>query len=307
MRRFATLYLIMFWVLNSFAQEFGTHWISCPMPNDSSQVLFYGAYDWETVPQRAFVSFASTGMVRVYVNERNVSHDIFFVNGNAGTAEVHTFDVTRYLVRGANSFAVWYAPRCDMPVGKQLSLQVFGKGKDGKPFLEMADKAWRCTVLDSCFSYEGEGVSDSIAETFSNADFDGQWKSVDYDHSKWQSACVWYGEKGREVSTALPQFPLVGRKLQTILLPIAEYEDSMGVHFGFARPFHGAVRLTLRGAVRGERILADGVSYICSGEMDEQVFRRFTTGQVYWITVSGDNSFRRSQIQKVEGLEISGR
>lgn len=110
MRRFCTLYIIIFWVLNSFAQEFGTHWISCPAANDSSQVLFYGSYDWEAVPQRAFLSFASTGMVKVYANERNVSGDIFFANGNAGMVEVHTFDVTRYLKQGTNSFAVWYAP-----------------------------------------------------------------------------------------------------------------------------------------------------------------------------------------------------
>ena len=306
MRRFCTLYIIIFWVLNSFGQEFGTHWISCPAANDSSQVLFYGSYDWETVPQRAFLSFASTGMVKVYANERNVSGDIFFANGNAGMVEVHTFDVTRYLKQGTNSFAVWYAPRRDMPVGKQLSLQLYGTGQDGKPFFEIAGKAWRCSMPDGCLSYAGSTEMDSIAETFSNAEFDSQWKSEDYDHTKWQSACVWYGGEGRNLSTILPQFPRDERKLKTILLPVAEYEDSVGVHYGFARPFHGVVRLTLRGAERGEHIVADGMSYVCSGEMDEQLFRRFTTDEVYWITVSGDGSFRKSQIQKVEGLEIGG-
>lgn len=109
-----------------------------------------------------------------------------------------------------------------------------------------------------------------------------------------------------ELEYHLPQFPIGERKLKTILLPVAEYEDSVGVHYGFARPFHGVVRLTLRGAVHGEHIVADGMSYVCSGEMDEQLFRRFTTDEVYWITVSGDESFRKSQIQKVEGLEIGG-
>ncbi len=307
MRRFCTLYLIIFWVLNSFAQEFGTHWISCPAANDSSQVLFYGSCQWNAVPRRAFVSFASTGMVKVYVNERNVSGDIFFANGKDGVVELHTFDVTRYLVPGANAFAVWYAPRRDMPVGKQLSFQLYGTDKDGKPFFEMADKTWRCTVPDGCLSYAGSEEADSIAETFCSAGFGNNWKAADYDHSLWQKACTWYDEKGRDVNTALPQFPLEERRLKTILLPVSDYEDSLGVHYGFARPFHGMVRLTLRGAVNGERIVADGMSYVCSGEMDEQLFRRFTTGSVYWITVSGGESFRRSQIQKVEGLELSGR
>lgn len=307
MRRFCTLYLIIFWVLNSFAQEFGTHWISCPSANDSSQVLFFGSYHWDTVPQRAFVSFASPGMVKVYVNERNVSGDLFFANEKDGTVELRSVDVTRYLVRGANAFAVWYAPRRDMPVGKQLSFQLYGTDKDGKPFFEMGDEAWRCTMPEGCFSYVGSAEADSIAEAFCNADFDSQWKSVDGDHSMWQNACTWYGGQGRGINTVLPQYPTNERRLKTILQPVAEYEDSVGVHYGFARPFQGMVRLTLRGAMLGEHIVADGMSYVCSGEMDEQLFRRFTTGEVYWITVSGDESFRRSQIQKVEGLEISGR
>ena len=44
MRYITTLIISILWVLSSHAQEFGTHWISYPLPNDSSEVWFRQSY-----------------------------------------------------------------------------------------------------------------------------------------------------------------------------------------------------------------------------------------------------------------------
>ena len=54
----------------------------------------------------------------------------------------------------------------------------------------------------------------------------------------------------------------------------------------------------------GEILEINGLVYICSGEMDEQAFRRLSTSRQKSITIKGDRHFRKSQIQKIEGLEI---
>lgn len=305
-RRFLIWILMTCWVLNSFAQGFGTHWISCPAADDSSQVMFCRSYCFNSLPRRAFLSFGTSGAVKVYVNGRNVSGSMFFANGQLGVVTLHTYDVTRYLMVGNNVIAVWFAPHRSMPIGKQLSLQFFGTDAGGTPFLYAADKTWRCKKPIGCMAFIDEARPDSILETFSYEDYGSEWKMEDHEHDSWQHACTWYGEEEQGLVTSLPSFPVRETKLQNILLPVAETEDSLGVHYFFQRPFRGMVRVTLRDASKGERILVDRMAYTCSGKTDEQLFRRFSTSWIYEITILGDKSFRKSQIQKVEGLEISG-
>lgn len=106
------------------------------------------------------------------------------------------------------------------------------------------------------------------------------------------------------IYTTLPTYHAYDNRLRHVLLPIAEYEDSLGLHYDFDRFFQGSVRITLREAKKGERLEINGLVYICSGEMDEQAFRRLSTSQQKTITIKGDRHFRKSQIQKIEGLEI---
>ena len=53
MRHLTILILTLLWVLNSHAQEFGTHWISYPLPNDSSEVWFRKRYIIHQRPMQA--------------------------------------------------------------------------------------------------------------------------------------------------------------------------------------------------------------------------------------------------------------
>ena len=74
----------------------------------------------------------------------------------------------------------------------------------------------------------------------------------------------------------------------------------------FPQPFFGFVRITFRGAHRGERVATDnGLAYICSNQIDEQLFGRFLPHVHNIFSILGDRRFQSSQVQYVEGLELS--
>lgn len=62
------------------------------------------------------------------------------------------------------------------------------------------------------------------------------------------------------------------------------------------------IRVTLRGCRRGERIRIGNLQYVCTGEMDEQAFTRFSPIDQNTITISGDRHFNCEQVQEVESI-----
>lgn len=97
MRYITTLIISILWVLSSHAQEFGTHWISYPLPNDSSEVWFRQSYIMDERPTQAFMNIASTGNYKLYINERNVTGSLKFDGIKDSILLNRTIDVTRFL------------------------------------------------------------------------------------------------------------------------------------------------------------------------------------------------------------------
>ena len=62
------------------------------------------------------------------------------------------------------------------------------------------------------------------------------------------------------------------------------------------------IRVTLRECRRGERINIGNLHYVCTGEIDEQAFARFTPTISNTIIISGDSHFRSEQVQEVESV-----
>ena len=85
----------MLWVLNSSAHEFSTHWISYPISNDSSEVLFCHVFPSQGKPKQGSITFASCGRIKVFVNERNISPKAYFCNPDSATVFIYTYDITR--------------------------------------------------------------------------------------------------------------------------------------------------------------------------------------------------------------------
>lgn len=62
------------------------------------------------------------------------------------------------------------------------------------------------------------------------------------------------------------------------------------------------IRVTLRDCRRGERISIGNLQYVCTGEMDEQAFTRFSPTDQNTVTISGDRHFSCEQVQEVESI-----
>ena len=62
------------------------------------------------------------------------------------------------------------------------------------------------------------------------------------------------------------------------------------------------IRVTLRGCRRGERIRIGNLQYVCTGEMDEQAFTRFSPTDQNTVTICGDRHFCCEQVQEVESI-----
>ena len=286
--------LIFLWQPSSFSQEFGCHWVSFPLPNDSSEVIFKQTYTYKQKPLLASITLASTGNVKVYVNERNISRDILIKGMDNGSLIYRTFNITRYLKPNKNTISVWYAPTQNSLVGKQLSLEYYGIDADGENFYHKADGKWLCKELHGC-------STPSDKEYYDATRIPHNWKTFDASQSKtWQHPT---GCPTRNDSNIGARISFKQNLLNKILRPVATYTDSVGFHIDFGRPFYGTIRLTIRDAKRGAQMNISGLNYVCTGEMDEQAFRRFNFQKQRVFKILGEE-FKKNWIVFIEGLEI---
>lgn len=98
--------------------------------------------------------------------------------------------------------------------------------------------------------------------------------------------------------------PLVDNAARTsrIYTPLLTEQsgDTLTVHLVPNR--RHLIRVTLRGCRRGERIRIGNLQYVCTGEMDEQAFTRFSPTSQNTVTISGDRHFCCEQVQEVESI-----
>ncbi len=295
MKLITTIIMTLLWVLNSQAQEFGTHWVSYPLPNDSCEVWYRKLYTLKDRPLLASISIASTGNLRLYVNERNVTGSIFYEGMKDCMVMVRTFNISRFLKKGENIIAVWYAPTNNTDKSKQLSLDFYGWDKDTVAFYHQADGSWWCKQLNGCYM--------NGKESFDKREYTNEWKSAEYRSHGWLHPM---GDFVGNNSTKIAEYtPLHSEnKLSMVLYPANTYADTLGYHVDFGRPFRGTIRLTIRDAHKGNVIDIDGNQYTCSGEMDEQAFFRFHCEERRVYTLNWSKRFKKSYITNIEGLEI---
>ena len=282
-------------VLNSYSQEFGTHWISYPIPNDSSEVLFSHVYTTFQRPRQAHLSFASSGKLKVYVNERNISANIYYQNPNSSTVCMYTYDITRFLRPDSNVISIWYAPQDGSDISKQLSLDYYGIEANGKPFFHKADGSWKCKILEGCY-VKGSN------ETFDSRHYDRQWKATDYNREEWANPL---GSCHLAHPYHVILYDIYDKRLvlSHVSTPTSVSEGQHGLQYDFGKVFFGTPRITLREAKEGQTISVDGFNYICNGELDEQAYRRFSTITSNSVTIHSDSHFKNSQITNIEALD----
>lgn len=294
-RVIASIYIILFWALHSYAQEWSTHWISYPLPNDSSEVFFCHTYLTRHKPQQAFLSFASSGRLRIYVNERNISRDIVFNNPDTSTIAIQTYNVTDYLRPDSNIIAVWYAPEKGDHISQQLSLEYYGTDDKGKDFYHKADGTWFCQRVEGCYIKEQN-------EWFDARQYDSNWKATDGDRNDWLHPLGAFPfTSAQKISN--DQYLNKNYKLRNLLYPLCTSAKKNELTYDFGRVIEGTPRATIRDAHKGCVIEMNGLTYTCNGEMDEQAFRRFTTSNSSSLSIRGDQHFKKELITNLEVLE----
>lgn len=291
------------------ADDWGQSWISHPSVDPTEQVLFRREVVLEGKPATAFVSVVSGGRYALYINGYNVVTDVLEPGAQAGgdTLLVTRYEVAHYLHKGGNVLAVWYSPvgRCDRTERQlSLALQCDGGGNGGE-YACVTDSMWLCRASGCRTFPDGREQIDSRK-------LDPSWTVDMVFTPEWLPA--------HEEKPALPVPMSDTRRLWRTALRVESIQqynffspieaadvDHIGHKAGrytFRKGFDGWVRLTLRGMERGDTVTVNGLTYICSGDTDEQACRRFTTASSCFADVLLPAGRPFSCITTVEALDI---
>lgn len=286
--------------------------ISCTTADSLSDIWFRHTYLTQRRPISATLSVTARGRYRVYVNESNVTPPL--PTDNCHHPVTIDIDVSGYLRSDSNTVAILYHPVG--PHDHQIAVCYYGVGRDGRPFGHNADGGWLCRPVDEG---SGDGIDRGYTQTVSTAcwtpvsvpgrlEMEGTKaasapRRVEIDGTKADSAL-------RRVSTEMGVWPLATllpiqvNRVTRVTAPRYSERTPEGIAYEFVTGFYGFVRLTLRGAKKGETITIGGRKYTCNGETDEQITTAFEPTYHRRVIVSGDSAFDASQVQRVDGVSL---
>lgn len=279
--------------------------ISCNTVDSLSDIWFRHTYLTQRRPISATLSVTARGRYRVYVNESNVTPPL--PTDNCHHPVTIDIDVSGYLRSDSNTVAILYHPVG--PHDHQIAVCYYGVGRDGRPFGHNADGGWLCRPVDEG---SGDGIDRGYTQTVSTA----CWTPVsapgrlEMDGTKAASELRTADSALRRVSTDMGVWPLATllpvrvNRVTRVTAPRYSERTPEGIAYEFITGFYGFVRLTLRGAKKGETIIIGGRKYTCNGETDEQITTAFEPTYHRRVIVSGDSAFDASQVQRVDGVSL---
>ena len=279
--------------------------ISCATADSLSDIWFRHTYLTQRRPISATLSVTARGRYRVYVNESNVTPPL--PTDNCHHPVTIDIDVSGYLRSDSNTVAILYHPVG--PHDHQIAVCYYGVGRDGRPFGHNADGGWLCRPVDEG---SGDGIDRGYTQTVSTA----CWIPVsapgrlEIEGTKADSELRKTDSALRRVSTEMGVWPLATllpvqvNRVTRVTAPRYSERTPEGIAYEFVTGFYGFVRLTLRGAKKGETITIGGRKYTCNGETDEQITTAFEPTYHRRVIVSGDSAFDASQVQRVDGVSL---
>lgn len=316
------------------AGDFGCRWMSHPAPNDTSHVWFRRTLviEEQDMPRTAYIHVATTGRFVLYVNGRNVSTALFTPDRtpNDTTVMAISYDVRRFLHPDSNTIALLYCP--STRTRRQVSVSFYGIAADSSHFATNDTDDWLCRHADTWQTHDG-------GEAMNRNTYPYRWTDTDQPLVLWQAVEQISTPQPINISTSQHHNPTPPQHHTTTppqhlnTLPLLSAEDICGyspvrinpivdnaahmrriytplfteqsadtliVHF-VPNERH-LIRVTLRGCRRGERISIGNLHYVCTGEIDEQAFARFTPTSSNTIIITGDSHFRSEQVQEVESI-----
>lgn len=310
------------------AGDFDCRWLSHPTPDDTSHVWFSRTIvtSEKDMPRAAYIRVATTGRFVLYVNGRNVSTALFTPDRQKGDTAVAAiaYDVQRFLRTDTNTIALLYCP--SMRTRRQVSVCFYGvaadsshfavSGTDRPCFALNGNAGWLCRHADTWQTHDG-------GEAMNRNLYPYRWTDANQPLALWQA--VKETSTSQPLNTTPPQplntttplssedicgynplriNPLVDNaaRISRIYTPLLTEQsgDTLTVHLVPNR--RHLIRVTLRGCRRGERIRIGNLQYVCTGEMDEQAFTRFSPTDQNTVTISGDRHFCCEQVQEVESI-----
>ena len=300
--------------------------ISCTTANSLSDIWFRHTYLTQRRPISATLSVTARGRYRVYVNESNVTPPL--PTDNCHHPVTIDIDISGYLRSDSNTVAILYHPVG--PHDHQIAVCYYGVGRDGRPFGHNADGGWLCRPVDEG---SGDGIDRGYTQTVSTACWTpvsapgrleieeakvaSEPRRVEIEGTKVASAPQRVEIEGRtadselrRVSTEMGVWPLATllpvqvNRVTRVTAPRYSERTPEGIAYEFVTGFYGFVRLTLRGAKKGETIIIGGRKYTCNGETDEQITTAFEPTYHRRVIVSGDSAFDASQVQRVDGVSL---
>lgn len=307
--------------------------ISCTTADSLSDIWFRHTYLTQRRPISATLSVTARGRYRVYVNESNVTPPL--PTDNCHHPVTIDIDVSGYLRSDSNTVAILYHPVG--PHDHQIAVCYYGVGRDGRPFGHNADGGWLCRPVDEG---SGDEIDRGYTQTVSTAcwtpasapgrleiegtkaasaprrvEMDGtkaasELRRVEIDGTKADSVLRTADSVLRRVSTEMGVWPLATlqpvrvNRVTRVTAPRYSERTPEGIAYEFVTGFYGFVRLTLRGAKKGETIIIGGRKYTCNGETDEQITTAFEPTYHRRVIVSGDSAFDASQVQRVDGVSL---
>lgn len=293
--------------------------ISCATADSLSDIWFRHTYLTQRRPISATLSVTARGRYRVYVNESNVTPPL--PTDNSHHPVTIDIDVSGYLRSDSNTVAILYHPVG--PHDHQIAVCYYGVGRDGRPFSHNADGGWLCRPVDEG---SGDGIDRGYTQTVSTAcwtpvsapgrlEMEGtkaasEPRRVEIEGTKAASELRTADSALRRVSTEMGVWPLATllpvrvNRVTRVTAPRYSERTPEGIAYEFVTGFYGFVRLTLRGAKKGETIIIGGRKYTCNGETDEQITTAFEPTYHRRVIVSGDSAFDASQVQRVDGVSL---
>ena len=319
------------------AGDFDCRWLSHPTPDDTSHVWFSRTIvtSEKDMPRAAYIRVATTGRFVLYVNGRNVSTALFTPDRQKGDTAVAAiaYDVQRFLRTDTNTIALLYCP--SMRTHRQVSVCFYGiaadsshfavSGTDRPCFALNGNAGWLCRHADTWQTHDG-------GEARNRNLYPYRWTDANQPLAMWQAVEETTPSQPlnttppQPLNTTTPQHnnitttplssedicgynplrinPLVDNaaRISRIYTPLLTEQsgDTLTVHLVPNR--RHLIRVTLRGCRRGERIRIGNLQYVCTGEMDEQAFTRFSPTDQNTVTISGDRHFCCEQVQEVESI-----
>lgn len=320
------------------------YFICHPTAEKGEEVWFHSILPINKLPDSASISISTTGFVLVYVNGRNATTATLWPyrpNNSPGIAS-QDIDITTLLTYGRNVISIWYAP-CLQPLSPTLGSigNAFTTHSDNTSDREnnaiathsdsTSDRKNNAVATQYQGSQTGDcqisvcitTVTEGKEQRFCNTERD--WlcsiaagkitqKGEDYDamayQQDWKSFIyavtpLWIGAEKSMLShpilNDIPDIPLRARK---IFEPISVYESNDTTRCYFPLGAEGQIRLTIRGARKGQEIDVNGMRYRCIGKMDEQFFTRFTTVKTDSIIITSRDGTKLPELADAEIIQL---